>query len=78
MTLIKCKEAVDRLWSYLDHRLEQPRERELDEHLGVCVHCCGELEFAKQVRAKLADTAKTQMPAETRSRVEELLKGLGS
>ena len=76
--MIKCKEAVERLWSHLDKRLEEPREKELEEHLGVCRHCCGELEFAQQVRAKLADTGQTEMPAETRSRVEHFLRGLGS
>jgi mycothiol system anti-sigma-R factor len=75
--MIPCKEAVERLWSYLDKQLEPPREKELQEHLGVCVHCCGELEFAQQVRAKLGRT-EAQMPAETRARVEDLLRGLGS
>lgn len=78
MTLIKCKEAVDRLWSYLDKRLESAQHKELEEHLGVCTHCCGELEFAKQVREKLAGTEGTAMPAETRERVEQMLRGLGS
>lgn len=78
MTMIKCKEAVDRLWSHLDGRLENDRQRELDEHLGVCRHCCGELEFAQQVRAKLAETGEAGMPPETRARVEQLLRGLGS
>lgn len=76
--MIKCKEAVDRLWSYLDRQLEQPRERELNEHLGVCVHCCGELEFAKQVRGRLADTSGTEMPPAVRSHVESLLRDLRS
>lgn len=76
--MIKCKEAVERLWGYLDQRLESARQKELEEHLGVCRHCCGELEFAQQVRAKLADTGGTAMPAETRARVEEMLRGLGS
>lgn len=76
--MIKCKDAVDRLWSYLDKRLESPRQRELEDHLGVCVHCCGELEFAQQVRAKLADTNQAAMPPETRERVERLLRALGS
>lgn len=75
--MIPCKEAVERLWSYLDQELEAPREKELQEHLGVCVHCCGELEFAQQVRSKLGTTAP-QMPPETRTRVEGLLRGLGS
>lgn len=76
--MIKCKEAVERLWAHLDKRLEVGREKELEEHLGVCRHCCGELEFAQQIRAKLGETAETTMPPETRARVEELLRGLGS
>lgn len=76
--MIKCKEAVERLWNYLDRQLEQAREKELEEHLGVCRHCCGELEFAQQVRAKLADGGNAAMPPETRARVEQLLRGLGS
>lgn len=78
MTLIKCKDAVDRLWSYLDQRLEKAPRKELEAHLGVCTHCCGELEFAKQVREKLAGTESAAMPTETRERVEQLLRGLGS
>lgn len=76
--MIKCKDAVDRLWSYLDKRLEGTKEKELQDHLGVCVHCCGELEFAQQVRAKLADTDRAAMPPDARERVEQLLRGLGS
>lgn len=77
--MIKCKDAVERLWSYLDTRLEGTPQRELEEHLGVCVHCCGELEFAKQVRVKLAGREGTAaMPPDTRERVEQLLRGLGS
>lgn len=76
--MIKCKEAVERLWAYLDRRLEGGEVQEVDEHLLVCRHCCGELEFAQQVRAKLAHTPEAEMPPETRAKVEQLLKGLGS
>lgn len=76
--MIKCKEAVERLWAYLDRRLEGGQAQEVDEHLGVCRHCCGELEFAQQIRAKLARTPEAEMPPEARERVQELLRGLGS
>jgi anti-sigma factor RsiW len=41
--MIKCREAVDRLWAYLDRHLDKAEETELEEHLGVCRHCRGEL-----------------------------------
>jgi mycothiol system anti-sigma-R factor len=76
--MIKCKEAVERLWSYLDRQLEQRQQVELEQHLGLCRHCCGELEFARQVRERLGETSTEKLPNETRSRLETLLRGLGS
>lgn len=76
--MIKCKEAVERLWAYLDRNLERRREEELEQHLGVCRHCCGELEFAKQMREKLAEGGEATVPADTRERLESLLRGLGA
>lgn len=73
--MIPCKEAVDRLWSHLDRALDERAEQELEQHLGLCRHCCGELEFAKQVRARLAEPAATEtMPPEVRERLEASLR----
>lgn len=75
---MQCKEAVERLWRYLDRHLEQRQEVELEAHLGLCRHCCGELEFARQVREKLAETGATPIPDETRAKLDTFLRGLGS
>ncbi|HET8568006.1 MAG TPA: zf-HC2 domain-containing protein [Candidatus Limnocylindria bacterium] len=74
--MIGCKDAVERLWSYLDRHLERNKELELEQHLGLCRHCCGELEFAQQVRAKMADGAAEPLPDDTRARLEQMLKRL--
>lgn len=76
--MIECKEAVKRLWEYVDRNLERRRAEELEQHLGLCRHCCGELEFAQQVRAKLSETATTPLPADTRTRLETMLRRLGA
>lgn len=75
--MIACREAVDRLWSYLDRSLDRSREEELEHHLGLCRHCCGELEFAKQVRTKLKDTADTPLAPEAKERLGAFTRGLG-
>jgi len=76
--LITCKEAVARLWEYLDRNLGRVRETELDEHLGLCRHCCGELEFAKQVRDLLRRPDRaSELTPDVRSRLETFLKELG-
>jgi anti-sigma factor (TIGR02949 family) len=71
--MIACKEAVERLWGYLDRNLDRRQDEELEQHLGLCRHCCGELEFAKQVRSKLASGEVEPLPVDARKRLENLL-----
>lgn len=75
--MIACRDAVERLWTYLDRALDRTREEELEQHLGLCRHCCGELEFAKQVRAKLKTTADTPLAPTARERLDAFVEGLG-
>ncbi len=75
--MINCKEAVSRLWAYLDRNLERGQERELEEHLGLCRHCCGELEFATQIRERLKTAGETEaVPQEARARLDALIADL--
>lgn len=76
--MIACRDAVERLWSYLDRNIDRAQEDELEQHLGLCRHCCGELEFAKQVRTKLSAAATTPLPDDARSRLEAMLRKLGA
>lgn len=75
--MIACRDAVERLWSYLDRNIDRAQEQELEQHLGLCRHCCGELELAKQVRTKLASTPETPLPPTTRERLQKFVQGLG-
>lgn len=76
--MISCKDAVSRLWTYLDRNLERVQEQELEEHLGLCRHCCGELEFARQIRERLrAGARESEIPPQTRERMEDFVKRLG-
>jgi len=75
--MISCKEAVSRLYAYLDRNLGRVPEAEMEEHLKLCRHCCGELEFAKQVRAALRRPGtKTALTVEARTHIEAYLKDL--
>lgn len=76
--MIECKEAVRRLWEYVDRNLERRREEELEQHLGLCRHCCGELEFARQIRERLAESEPAALPPESRARLQQLLRSIGS
>jgi len=72
--MIDCREAVRRMWLYLEEALEQVRNEELEQHLETCTRCCGELEFSRRLRDMVADRAATPgMPPDLRRRVELLL-----
>jgi len=75
--MIACRDAVERLWSYLDRNIDRAQEDELEQHLGLCRHCCGELEFAKQVRNKLSESADTPLASTARERLQKFVQRLG-
>lgn len=74
MNLIDCREAVARMWAYLSEGLEKRDVEELETHLGVCERCCGELEFSRQLRQRVADAEVAQMSAPVRDRIARLLE----
>jgi anti-sigma factor (TIGR02949 family) len=77
--VIPCKDAVSRLWEYLDRNVGRVREAELEEHLGLCRHCCGELEFAKQLRGLLKPSnLGDELTPEVRARLDGFVKGLAN
>ena len=74
MKLIDCREAVARMWAYLSEGLETTDVDELETHLGVCQRCCGELEFSRQLRQRVAEAEVAQMPPPVRERIVELIE----
>ncbi|TAL08011.1 MAG: zf-HC2 domain-containing protein [Chloroflexota bacterium] len=72
--MIDCREAVRRMWAYLDHELATQPVTEFEAHLETCQRCCGELEFSRQLRAMVADDERSPaMPSHVRSRIETIL-----
>ena len=67
--MITCAEAVERLWAYLDGALTDADKKALEEHLGFCRVCCGEVEFAKELRGFLARSASEELPEDVRRRL---------
>jgi mycothiol system anti-sigma-R factor len=74
--MIDCREAVRRMWSYIEHDLEPKPVAEFEAHLETCQRCCGELEFSRHLRETVAEgEGPPSMPPELRSRIEVLLAG---
>jgi mycothiol system anti-sigma-R factor len=72
--MISCSEAVRQLWEYLDGSVEPSDREAIEEHLSLCRRCCGELEFAKELRRFLAANARETIPDGVRARLEGLLE----
>lgn len=74
--MISCSDAVEQLWHYLEHELDPDRRRQMEEHLAFCRRCCGELEFAEELRRFLADAARPELPSEVEGRLTSFLDEL--
>lgn len=74
--MIDCREAVRRMWAYLEQALEATPAVEFEAHLETCTRCCGELEFSRRLREMVAQREGIPaMSGDLQSRVELLLAG---
>ena len=77
MTMIRCSDAVRQLWQYLEGELPDPDRAEVDEHLAACLRCCGEAEFADELRRFLVAHGQDEaIPDAARKRLLATLESL--
>lgn len=74
--MIPCSDAVRQLWEYLDQALSPKDQAKVEQHLAFCRRCCGELEFAKELRSFLASNDVEEIPPDVRKRLERFVDGL--
>ena len=74
--MISCSDAVRQLWAYLDGAVGQADREAIEEHLSVCKRCCGEAEFADELRKLLASQAYEELPQATRARLSAFIDEL--
>lgn len=74
--MIDCAEAVRQLWEYVENELD-PNDRErVEEHLAFCRRCCGELEFANELRKFMQNSSDVSLPLEIELRFNQFLSKL--
>ena len=73
--VITCGAAVEQLWAFLDHELNDHDQRAVEAHLAFCRRCCGEMEFATHLRRLLA-AKRGELPAEVRTRLDQFIDEL--
>jgi mycothiol system anti-sigma-R factor len=74
--VIPCSEAVRQLWDYLDQAVSPEDQAKVEQHLSFCRSCCGELEFANQLRGFLASQSAEELPPHVKARLERFLADL--
>jgi anti-sigma factor (TIGR02949 family) len=74
--VIPCSEAVRQLWDYLDQAVSPEEQAKVEQHLSFCRSCCGELEFANQLRGFLASQEAGELPPHVKARLERFLTEL--
>lgn len=74
--MITCAEAARQLWDYLDGVVEETDREAIEEHLSFCRRCCGELDFADELRAFLAQPDDPDLPADVKARLLATLNEL--
>lgn len=73
---IPCSEAVRQLWDYLDLAIAPEDQEKVEHHLSFCRRCCGELEFAKEIRRFLASGSSEDIPSDVKARLERFVAEL--
>ncbi len=74
--MITCSDAVKQLWDYLDGAIKDKDRAAIEDHLNVCRRCCGEVEFAEELRSFLAGHASDEIPDDARVRLSAYLDEL--
>lgn len=74
--MISCAEAVRQLWDYLEDEVCATDRESVEEHLAFCRRCCGEVEFAEELRRVLLAAADVELPAEVEDRLASVLDDL--
>lgn len=72
--MLSCKDAVRQLWEYLDGNVTEDDRDAIEAHLSVCKRCCGEVEFAEELRGFLERNGREEMEQETHSRLISFLE----
>jgi anti-sigma factor (TIGR02949 family) len=67
--MITCDDAVRRLWELVDGSAGAADREAIEEHLRFCRRCCGEAEFATELRRFLAAQEAVDIPTDVHERL---------
>lgn len=72
---LNCEEVIERLFDWLDRRLDHTHSAEIQRHMKRCRECFSRAEFERHLRERIARAGATRAPDSLRRRVRSLLDG---
>ncbi len=75
--MIDCAQTVRQLWEYLDDLVGEPDRELIEEHLSRCLRCCGELQFAAELKRFLVRSRHDNVPDDVIRRLWQTVEELG-
>jgi mycothiol system anti-sigma-R factor len=69
-----CRDAVHRLYHYLDGELDDARRAVIRSHLDECLPCLEAFGFEVELRQVIARKCRDQVPEELRIRITQAIQ----
>ena len=69
-----CRDAVNRLYHYLDGELDDTRRAAIRNHLDECLPCMEVFGFESELRQVIASKCRDQVPEELRIRITRAIQ----
>lgn len=73
----KCAVAVERLYHFLDHELDEASTADVQRHLDECLPCLEAFDFEAELRLVIARKCRDQVPEMVRIRIWKAIQGEG-
>jgi len=71
--IVDCREALHRIYHFLDGELTSTRREKIEEHLDGCSPCLHLFGFEAEIRRLVADKCRDAVPDSLRSRIAEAI-----
>jgi mycothiol system anti-sigma-R factor len=72
-TNINCREALHRVYHFLDGELTPERRDQIARHLDRCSPCLRAFGFETEIRRLVADRCRDEVPEELRARIATVI-----
>jgi mycothiol system anti-sigma-R factor len=72
-TSINCREALHRVYHFLDDELTPERRAQIARHLDKCAPCLKAFGFETELRRLVADRCRDRVPDELRTRIAAVI-----